>query len=171
MEAEIRVRRVRASDGAVVKRVRLSALKADPSSFEATYAHEAAFAEGEWDGWAAGDASGDEMTTLLALRDRKPVGIVAAYRDETQPWLFHVVAMWVAPEVRRTGLGRRLLREIEKWIADCGGTRVQLSVADTALAASRLYETSGYEPDGERTESPHTPGVVHLSLHKGLQGT
>ena len=94
--------------------------------------------------------------------------MVAAYRDETQRSLFHVVAMWVAPEARRSGLGRQLLREIEAWVAECGGMRVQLSVADTAFAACRLYETSGYQPDGAQEASPHSPGVVHVSLHKHL---
>ena len=163
------IRRVRPADGVLVMTVRLAALQADPLSFGATYAHEAAFEATQWDEWAAGDAAGKEMATLLALEGETPVGIVAAYRDTAEEQLFHVFSMWVAPEVRRTGLGRRLLGAIEAWIAECGGTRAQLSVADTALAAARLYETNGYEPDGEQTASPHTPGVIHISLHKQLE--
>jgi ribosomal protein S18 acetylase RimI-like enzyme len=76
--------------------------------------------------------------------------------------------MWVAPEARGAGIGRRLLDAVEGWIASCDGRSVQLSVADTALAARRLYETAGYEPDGDAADSPHTPGVTHLSLRKDL---
>jgi ribosomal protein S18 acetylase RimI-like enzyme len=154
----------------VVKAVRLRSLATDPSSFVSTYAREAAFAEVEWTDWAAGDASGEEMTTLLAMRSRDPVGLVAAYRDDVQRSLFHVIAMWVAPEARREGIGRRLLSEIEEWIASCGGNCVQLAVADQALAAIRLYDAAGYRPDGERSESSHTPGVSHVSLRKQLAG-
>jgi ribosomal protein S18 acetylase RimI-like enzyme len=166
LDAEIEIRRIRASEGLLVKAVRLRALKSDPSSFGSTYEREAAFADEEWADWAAGDASGEEMTTLLATRGLEPVGIVAAYRDEATRTLFHVFSMWVAPEARRDGLGRRLLREIEDWIVSCGGTSVQLAVADTAVAATRLYESSGYQPDGERFEPPDIPDVTHISLRK-----
>jgi ribosomal protein S18 acetylase RimI-like enzyme len=168
VEARTVIRRIGASEGPVVKSVRLRSLATDPSSFASTYAREAAFAEDEWTDWAAGDASGSEMTTLLAMRLREPVGLVAAYRDELQRNLFHLVAMWVAPEARREGIGRRLLDEIEEWIASSGGTCVQLSVADQALAAIRLYDAAGYRPDGERSESAHTPGVSLVSLRKEL---
>ena len=164
------IRRVGVSDGPVIKAVRLRSLAVDPSSFASTYAQEAGFAEDEWTDWAAGDAAGDEMTTLLAMCGREPVGIVAAYRDESQRGLFHVIAMWVAPEVRREGVGRRLLGEIERWISSCGGDCVQLSVADLALAAVRLYDAAGYGPDGERSELSHNPGMTYMSLRKPLAG-
>ena len=170
METGTVIRRVAVAEGPVVKEVRLRSLATDPSSFASTYAREAAFAEDEWSDWAAGDASGDEKTTLLAMRGRDPVGLVAAYRDERERNTFHVVAMWVAPEARGGGIGRRLLGEIEAWVSSSGGTCVQLRVADGALAARRLYEAAGYRPDGECSESPHTPEISLVSLRKQLSG-
>jgi ribosomal protein S18 acetylase RimI-like enzyme len=170
METGTVIRRVAVAEGPVVKAVRLRSLEADPSSFASTYAREAAFAEDEWVDWAAGDASGEEMTTLLAMRGREPVGLVAAYRDERERNLFHVVAMWVEPEARRAGIGRRLLREIEAWISSSGGNCAQLSVADRALGALCLYEEAGYRPDGERSQSPHMPEISLVSLRKQLSG-
>lgn len=164
------IRRVTVTDGPVVKAVRLRSLATDPVSFASTYAREAGFAQDEWTEWAARDAAGDEMTTLLAMRAGEPVGIVAAYCDEEEPSLFHIVALWVAPEVRRAGIGRRLLGEIEEWISSSGGECAQLLVADRAPAASRLYEAAGYTPDGECSESPHEPGVTLVSLRKKLAG-
>jgi ribosomal protein S18 acetylase RimI-like enzyme len=109
------------------------------------------------------------MTTLLAMRSGgEPVGLVAAYRDQLQRDLFHVIAMWVAPEARREGIGRLLLAATEEWVASCGGRSVQLSVADQALAALRLYDAAGYRPDGERSPSSHTPGVSYVSLRKAI---
>ena len=162
------IRRVAFAEAAVVKAVRLRSLAADPASFASTYAREAAFAEDEWTDWALGDASGDDKTTLLAMRGGEAVGLVAAYRDEREPSVFHVVAMWVAPEVRRAGIGRRLLGEIEAWIASSGGASVQLTVADQAHAACCLYEAAGYQPDGQRSQSPHTPDTNLVSLRKQL---
>ncbi len=72
------MRRIQASEGSLVKAVRLRALATDPPSFASTFAREAAFTNAEWDDSAAGDASGQEMATLLAMRGPQPVGIITA---------------------------------------------------------------------------------------------
>ena len=162
------VTRVGRGDWALIRDLRLRALQTDPASFASTYQAEAAYSEQQWRDWAAEDAAGDEYATFIAREGKQPVGMVAAYRDEVQRNLFHIVAMWVAPEVRRAGIGRLLLRQIEAWIRSCGGTAAQLSVTTAATAARRLYESAGYAPDGRRTESSHTPGLVEVSLTKEL---
>lgn len=168
MSAGASVKRVARRDWPVIRALRLRALRSDPSSFGSTYEREAAFSEQKWRDWASGDAAGDEYATFIARQGQEPVGMVAAYRDEEDRSLFHVVAMWVAPEVRRAGTGRLLLREIEAWIRACGGTSVQLFVTKAASAAHQLYASAGYEPDGVEVESRHTPGLVEVSLTKSL---
>jgi ribosomal protein S18 acetylase RimI-like enzyme len=76
--------------------------------------------------------------------------------------------MWVAPEARGSGLGRRLLDELEAWMRASGGETSHLSVTTQAAAAQRLYESAGYVPDGRVEESRHTPGLLHVSLRKRL---
>ena len=86
--------------------------------------------------------------------------MVGAYRAETDAHLFHVIAMWVAPEVRGEGIGRQLLSQVEEWIRSCGGHVVQLHVTTTAEEARGLSDqTAGFEPDGHRRRSTHTPGL------------
>jgi ribosomal protein S18 acetylase RimI-like enzyme len=165
---EIVIRRVSSSDAGRVKAVRLRSLGADPSSFASTFATEAAFPDQEWTDWASGDAQGDAMATMLALHGDEAIGLVAAYRDEQDGSLYHVIAMWVAPEYRGRGLGRTLLNAIERWIVDAGGSTVQFDVADTAKEAASLYESSGYLADGHVSPSPHTHGITHHSLRKRL---
>ncbi len=114
---------------------------------------------------------GEDAATFLAIRGDEPVGIVTSLRDQARRSLFHVVEMWVAPEARRAGLGRRLLDEIEGWITSCGGTRARLSVTNAATAAIQLYESAGYKPDGNSQESRHTPGLIESSLVKRLDAT
>src|SRR5262245_3850644 len=113
------VRRVTPPDWLVLRDLRLRALRGDPLSFGSTYEREAAFSDGDWKRWAAEDALGDEMATFIADRQQQPIGIVGAYRDAAEPMLFHVIAMWVAPEARGEGLGRRLLSHVEAWIRSC----------------------------------------------------
>jgi ribosomal protein S18 acetylase RimI-like enzyme len=163
------VRRVRPDDAERIRAVRLRSLATDPSSFGSTLAREEAYPPEEWADWAQGDAAGDEMATLLALDENgDAIGLVGAYREDGDATLYRVIAMWVAPECRGQGLGRRLLVEIEGWIASVGGTTVQLEVASGAGEAVALYESAGYRPDGRRSPSPTTPGVDHVGLRKHL---
>lgn len=162
------IRRVTARDADSIKSIRLRSLQSDPLSFGSTFVKEAAYADEEWADWASGDASGDEMATMLALDHGEPVGIVGAYRDDDDHSLYHVIAMWVVPEYRGRGLGRRLLHAIEEWVDGCGGATIQLDVADQAPAAARLYQSAGYALDGQESPSPHTPVITHLSMRKSL---
>ncbi len=76
--------------------------------------------------------------------------------------------MWVAPEVRGLGVGRRLLDEIEAWARAAGAATLRLAVTDRDEAAQALYRSAGFEPNGQRTESHHTPGLVEIGLVKRL---
>ena len=165
---EVVITRVTPRDWPALRDLRLRALQTDPLSFGSTYDREARFSDDDWRRWASEDSLGDVMATWIATREQRPVGIVGAYRDKTDPVLFHIVAMWVAPEVRGEGIGRQLLAQIEGWIRSCGGQVVQLHVTTTASAARRLYETAGFAPDGDLRESNHTPGLSEVSLRKTL---
>jgi len=61
-----------------------------------------------------------------------------------------VYGMWVAPEARGHGLGRRLLDAVEGWAREAGYDRIELGVTTTNGAATRLYAGSGYTDTGER---------------------
>ena len=80
--SEIVIRRVSPSDPALLRRVRLRALLTDPASFGSTYQREAAFPDQTWTERATRGSVGDDASTLLALRDEEPVGLVTAVRDE-----------------------------------------------------------------------------------------
>lgn len=153
----------------MLRDVRLRALRSDPASFGSTYERELAFEPARWEEWTAEGSEGNLSSTLLAFVGDEPVGIVTGARDDDDPGLFHVYAMWVAPEARGGGLGRRLLDELEAWMRESGGKTSHLSVTTEAEAAQRLYESAGYAPDGQVEESRHTPGLRHVSLRKSLR--
>ncbi len=112
--------------------------------------------------------AGDEMAILIALRGSEAVGLVTSVRDDDEPSRYDIYAMWVAPEVRSLGVGRRLLDEIEAWARTVGAGALRLSVTDRAEAAEALYRSAGFKPNGQRTESCHTPGLVEIGLVKRL---
>jgi GNAT superfamily N-acetyltransferase len=165
---DITIRRIEAGDAALLREVRLRMLLIDPSSFASTHADEAALEEAHWAERARALSAGDGGTQLLALDETGPVGAVVAIRDDDEPALFHIYAMWVAPERRGGGLGARLLAAAEAWIVAAGGREAELAVTSAAPVAARLYARAGYEPDGHEAPSQHTPGLVEHSLRKRL---
>ena len=57
----------------------------------------------------------------------------------------HVVALGVAPEHRRLGLGRHLMYEVEQGFLRRGVSTVRLEVRTSNAAAQRLYLNLGYK--------------------------
>jgi ribosomal protein S18 acetylase RimI-like enzyme len=93
---------------------------------------------------------------------------VKAVGDDDEPGAFDIFSMWVAPEARGHGLGRRLLDEAEAWIRSVGGLVIRLSVTDRAEAAAALYRSAGFAPDGSQSHSRHTLDLVEIHLRKRL---
>jgi GNAT superfamily N-acetyltransferase len=68
-------------------------------------------------------------------------GGVARYDDRRG----ELKRMYVVPERRGRGLGRRVLEELEQQARDLGYVAVVLETGDRQAAALALYESSGYE--------------------------
>jgi GNAT superfamily N-acetyltransferase len=165
---DVTTRRIEPGDAALLREVRMRMLLIDPASFASTHADEAALEEARWAERAELLSAGDDRTQLLACDASGPVGTVVGVRDDDDAELFHVYSMWVAPERRGTGLGARLLSELEAWFVTAGGREAELSVTNAAPVAARLYARAGYEPDGHEVPSRHTPGLIEHSLRKRL---
>jgi GNAT superfamily N-acetyltransferase len=165
---EIEIRRIAPGDAVLLRELRLRMLLIDPSSFASAHADEVALEEVHWAERARLLSAGDDGTQLLALDASGPVGTIVGVRDEDDPELFHVYCMWVEPERRGSGLGARLLRDLEAWFVAVGGREAELSVTNAAPVAARLYARAGYEPDGHELPSQHTPGLIEHSLRKHL---
>ena len=63
--------------------------------------------------------------------------------------------MWVAPAVRRLGLGRRLLTELEAHAATRGVTVLRLETNGTLAEAISLYRASGYREVAPFSDKPY----------------
>jgi ribosomal protein S18 acetylase RimI-like enzyme len=69
--------------------------------------------------------------------------------------------MWVAPEFRGKGLGRKLLRAAVEWARARKASCVDLRVTCTNTPAMHLYASEGFEPSGQ--SEPLRPGSSLLA--------
>lgn len=95
--------------------------------------------------------------TWAALDGTDPfAGIVVAARIDGT---FHLFAMWVAPELRRRGIGSRLLDVAIAWINEVApGRAFQLEVNPHEAAAVHLYESKRSRSTGKSSPLGLTPG-------------
>ncbi|MFL5980671.1 MAG: GNAT family N-acetyltransferase, partial [Gaiellaceae bacterium] len=63
--------------------------------------------------------------------------------------------MWVSPDLRGVGLGRRLLRELEELARAHGAGAVQLETNRALTEAIALYRASGYCEVGPFNDEPY----------------
>jgi DNA-binding MarR family transcriptional regulator/GNAT superfamily N-acetyltransferase len=81
---------------------------------------------------------------LVAVDDDRPAGCGGICRiDATTA---EIKRMWVGPEVRGAGVGRRLLAALEDAAVDLGYSAVVLDTNAELTEAIAMYESSGYRP-------------------------
>ena len=90
------------------------------------------------------------MAFVAVADDGRFVGMANGGPAPDHPEAAGVYGMWVAPEARGQGLGRRLLEAVEGWAREAGYGLIGLGVTTTNEAAIRLYERSGYTDLGQR---------------------
>lgn len=92
------------------------------------------------------------LLLVARLRD-EPIGCGALKLHENAPG--EIKRMWVAPQARGLGLGRRLLKELERHAADMGVTVLHLETNQTLSEAIELYRHSGYQEVEAFNDEPY----------------
>jgi ribosomal protein S18 acetylase RimI-like enzyme len=97
---------------------------------------------------------GDDRASIARLLERNPglsfvavaggdiVGTVLGGFDGRRGYIYH---LGVLPRLRRRGIARRLVREVEQRLAALGCPKLNLSVADDNAAAIDFYRSIGFE--------------------------
>lgn len=148
------------------KETRLRALKDSPGAFGSTYALEAKQSDDEWAARAAQN-TGEWAAGFLAMDDNDPCGIVGGrlVEDGAQAIL---MGMWVAPEVRRKGIGCRLVSAILDWARSRGAQAVRLTVTSNNRPAIAFYQRMGFEMTGETEPYPNDSSLVEYVMCRAL---
>ncbi|GAB3735097.1 hypothetical protein GCM10028862_18610 [Luteimonas pelagia] len=68
--------------------------------------------------------------------------------------IVRITALVVAEDARGHGLGRRLLREAERFARTCGAQRLEISSGTQRTGAHAFYQACGYGESGRRFVRP-----------------
>jgi ribosomal protein S18 acetylase RimI-like enzyme len=137
------VRRLTPDEWQTLRELRLASLADAPEAFGSTYESAAARTEPEWRRWPAPGIA------LAAFVGGEPVGVVGVVPVPGDPATAHLIAMWVAPAVRGTGVGDELISAVADIAQSWGCRTVFLEVRADNHRAVALYGRNGFVRSGE----------------------
>lgn len=120
------------------------------------------FEAGADDAPAAGEFTAPAGCMIVARLFGDPVGCGAL--RTLAPGVGEIKRMWIAPQVRGLGLGRRLLETLEQVARECGLGAVRLDTNGSLAEALCLYRTSGYREISRYNENPYAQHWFEKSL-------
>ncbi|HLK01443.1 MAG TPA: GNAT family N-acetyltransferase [Streptosporangiaceae bacterium] len=160
----IMVRNVTPDDWALLRDIRLRALRDSPDAFGTTYVEAVGYDDQVWRTRASG---GSMFFACLDGRPDQPVGLAGGYLE--QPGEVHLISMWVAPEARGQAAGEALVEAVASWAfathhADC----LHLWVTEANKPAVRLYERIGFRATGARQPLPSNPALSEIAMSRPI---
>ncbi|HEX5449428.1 MAG TPA: GNAT family N-acetyltransferase [Gaiellaceae bacterium] len=148
------IRRVESNDWESLRDVRLRSLASDPDAFLQTLEQAQTFPDEHWQERAR---PSDDQVTFVHENDGTFGGMVSAFVTDDEPEISYLVGMWVAPELRGSGVAPELVARVVAWSRERGLARVILSVEGSNLRAAGLYEKCGFAELAEQPPLPYEP--------------
>ncbi len=142
------IERLDVGDGARLRSARLRALRDAPDAFGTTWEEAAALQPEHY------DRQLDVFATFVAAIDGRDQGLVRGARHESLEGVGCLISLWVAPEVRRQGVGSALVDAVSQWARASGLRSLLLDVGEGNTAAISLYTSKGFVPTGESGALP-----------------
>lgn len=139
------VRRMTPEDAQILRSARLQALSDAPEAFGSTLERELAFTD---DLWRARLDPTANPHFVEESDDGEVLGLVAGVRAGWDASVMYLVAMWVAPVARGTGVADRLVERVVAWASEEGAQVVRLHVMENNGRAERVYERNGFRRTG-----------------------
>jgi ribosomal protein S18 acetylase RimI-like enzyme len=140
----VTIRLLAAADWASLRAARLAALAESPYAFASTLRREQEFTEETWRSRAGSGR------TFAAWRDGDIVGLATAMPPEAHRPEWHLVGMWVDPEVRGLGIADQLVEAVCELASQTGGETVTLWVTEVNGRARAFYRRLRFAPTGHR---------------------
>ena len=125
------------------RKLRLEALKTEPSAFGSSFEQELKLGEGTWQKRIRG--------VLFAVSGGEPVGLLSYVFDDRPKTrhIAHIYSVYVTPKYRGRGIGTMLLKRAMAEIRrNRDAAKAQLSVNPLLLPAVALYKRAGFQVVG-----------------------
>ncbi|MEA2213439.1 MAG: hypothetical protein QOF83_3387 [Solirubrobacteraceae bacterium] len=99
---------------------------------------------------------------FIAYRHGEPIGCGAVKHHDAAP--AEIKRMWIAPEARGLGLGRRLLQTLESCARDAGAHTARIETNSALTEAIALYTSAGWNEVDAFNEEPFADRWLQKSL-------
>ncbi len=139
----VHIRTLNAGEWRAWRDLRLRALADSPDAFRPMLDEEQAHSDEFWEDIVGSTADHPRGNLWIAELDGRGVAMAFSSIDEEYTTVY-AGAMWVAPEVRRTGIGGALLGAVVEWGSESATERAELWVTEANTAAVRFYESHGF---------------------------
>jgi GNAT superfamily N-acetyltransferase len=159
MSIERSVRRAALGDEPILREIRLQALSDAPDAFGSTYEREVARTTSDWQRWMS------PGVTFILYEPAVARGMVAGVRDESDPAIIHLMAMWVHPKIRGSGGADELVEAVVAWAQSEGAKWVRLKVIQGNDRARHFYERMGFCPTGHE-EVRERDGLIEIQMER-----
>lgn len=146
--AVVAVRRVRDDEWEPLRDLRLRALAGAPRAFSTTHAEASVRSEDQWRELATRGATADRWATFVADDRGELVGMATGMIEDGAANA-DLIQMWVEPQARRGGVGRRLVEAVLGWARE-RTDEVRLHVVLGEEPAIALYRAIGFRDTGHR---------------------
>jgi GNAT superfamily N-acetyltransferase len=140
------VRQLTPDDWRILREVRLAALADAPDAFMMTYADAVGLDEEQW------RTRTTRSDMFAAFAGGEPVGLVGLFGPSAEAGDHTLIAMWVAPALRGTGVADSLIDAAVGQATSLGATGVRLEVAPGNVRAEKVYLRHGFEATDETPE-------------------
>jgi GNAT superfamily N-acetyltransferase len=149
------------ADISTLRQLRLEALSEAPVAFGSTYERELGRSTADWQRWIS-----PNMTFILYVAE-KARGMAAGVRDETDPAVVHLMAMWVHPQIRGSGGADALAAAVIAWARSNAATCVRLKVIQGNDRARHCYVRLGFSPTGQ-TQVRERDGLIEMEMERSV---
>lgn len=149
MNTNITIRMCAPEEWATYRDLRLRSLADSPDAFGTTLAEARQHPDAFWADRVRGAAASGRDLLLLAIVDDVPAGLTWGVIDPSHAEVAHVYQVWVTPDYRGDGIGRRLMEAVIAWARDNSVSYVDLGVTLADSPAMRLYRRLGFQPAGK----------------------
>lgn len=141
----ITIRQLLPDDFAILREIRLEALKLHPEAYSSAYEDWEKFSETEWRAKLS-------VPVFAAFEGDTPVGLIGLWPQQGARTEHRaiIVMVYVQNQMRGQGVAKKLLHAVHEYARTAGIFQLELSVSADNVAAHQLYLREGFTEFGRR---------------------